>query len=85
MVYIHINKHKIAANKKHGTNEPVVAVRRTKSSKAVYCHEVNIDGPSRVVYSGNDKPILPCGARVVITTQAPIFPILDGKVLDPIK
>jgi hypothetical protein len=29
-------------------------------------------GPSRVIYGGNDKPLLNCGARVVIETDADI-------------
>ena len=34
-----------------------------------YCNAVAILGPSRVVY-GHDKTLLPCGARVVIETEA---------------
>ena len=37
-----------------------------------YCHEVKILGESIVRYGGNDKPILPCGARVVIETTSDI-------------
>ena len=51
--YIHVNQHKIRANKKHGTNEPVITVKQGK--KNTYCHEVSIKGPSTVVYSGNEK------------------------------
>ena len=40
--------------------------------KNTYCHEVIINGPSRVRYGGNDKAILSCGARVVIETEADI-------------
>ena len=28
--YIHVNQHKIRANKKHGTNEPVITVKQGK-------------------------------------------------------
>jgi len=66
--YIHVNMHKIRANKKHGTNEPVITIKEGR--KNTYCHEVDILGPSRVRYGGNDKPILPCGARVVVETEA---------------
>ena len=68
--YIHVNQHKIRANKKHGTDEPVITVKQ--GSKNVYCHQVAILGPSKVTYGGNDKPILSCGARVVIETEAPV-------------
>jgi hypothetical protein len=33
---------------------------------------VEIHGPSKIVYGGNDKPLLPCGARVVIETEAEV-------------
>ena len=65
--YIHINQHKIRANKKHGTNEPVITVKSGRTN--TYCHEVKILGDSVVRYGGNDKPILPCGARVVVETE----------------
>ena len=66
--YIHVNQHKIRANKKHGTNEPVITIKEGR--KNTYCHSVEILGPSKLFYGGNDKPILPCGARVVIETES---------------
>lgn len=68
--YIHVNQHKIRANKKHGTNEPVITVKQGKSNR--YCHEVKINGPSTILYGGNDKPLLSCGARVVIETESEV-------------
>ena len=68
--YIHVNQHKILANKKHGTNEPVITIKEGK--KNTYCHSVEIVGPSKMYYGGNDKPILSCGARVVIETESDI-------------
>ena len=68
--YIHVKQHKIRANKKHGTNEPVITIK--EGSKNTYCHEVEVLGPSKIMYGGNDKPILSCGARVVIKTQSEI-------------
>ena len=68
--YIHINQHVIRANKKNNTNDPVITIKQGKSN--IYCHEVNILGPSRVVYGGNEKPLLSCGARVVIETEAEV-------------
>lgn len=69
---IHINQHRIRANAKHGTNEPVVTIKAGKSN--TYCHSVEILGPSRVVY----RPCKPlsCGARVWIETDSDI-------VIDP--
>jgi hypothetical protein len=74
--YIHVNQHKIRANKKHGTNDPVITIKEGRTN--TYCHEVKVLGDSIIRYGGNDKPILPCGARVVIETHAPIE-ILDPK------
>jgi hypothetical protein len=68
--YIHVNQHKIRANKKNGTDEPVITVKKGRTN--TYCHEVEILGPSRVVYGGNDKPLLSCGARVVIETESSV-------------
>ena len=66
MKRIHVNMHKVRANKKHGTNEPVLTIKESKSN--TYCHEVDILGPSKLVYRP-DKP-LSCGARVWIETNA---------------
>jgi hypothetical protein len=68
--FIHVNQHKIRANKKHGTDEPVITIKEGRTN--TYCHAVDIKGPSRVLYGGNDKPLLSCGARVVIETESEI-------------
>jgi|TARA_B100002051_G_C16234774_1_gene392095 hypothetical protein len=65
---IHINQHKIRSNKKHNLNEPVITVKTSKSND--YAHEVQVHGPSKVVYSP-DKP-LSCGAKVWIETDAEV-------------
>ena len=68
--YIHVNQHKIRANKKNGTDEPVITIKEGKTN--TYCHELKVNGPSVIKYGGNDKPLLSCGARVVIQTNAEI-------------
>lgn len=68
--YIHVNQHVIRANKKHDKNDPVITVKSGKNN--TYCHEVEILGPSKVIYGGNEKPLLNCGARVVIETESPV-------------
>ena len=68
--YIHVNQHKIRSNKKNGTDEPVITIKQGKNN--TYCYEVIIMGPSSVKYGGNDKPLLPCGARVVIETASEV-------------
>ena len=63
---IHVNQHIIKANRKHGSDDPVLTVKTYKTN--TYAHSVEIDGPSRVVYRP-DKP-LSCGALVWIETEA---------------
>ena len=69
---IHINMHVIRRNHKTGEREPVITVKTSKSND--YAHEVEIDGPSRIIYSP-DKP-LSCGARVWIETDSEVIPIV---------
>ena len=69
--YIHVNQHHIRSNKSKGTNLPVITVKQGK--KNTYCNEVEILGPSKVIYGGNDKPLLSCGARVVIITESEVI------------
>ncbi len=68
MKRIHVNMHKVRANKKHGKNEPVLTIKEGKTN--TYCHEVDILGPSKLVYRP-DKP-LSCGARVWIETTSSV-------------
>ena len=62
---IHINQHKIRRNAKTGEREPVITVKTYRSNE--YATYVNIDGPSKLVYSP-DKP-LSCGAKVWIEAK----------------
>ena len=66
---IHVNQHVVRSNKKHGKKEPVLTVKTYKSN--TYAHEVEINGPSKVIYSP-DKP-LSCGARVWIETESEVI------------
>ena len=74
---IHINMHTIRANKKHGKSDPVITCKTYKS--ITYGLELDISGPSKVVYSP-DKP-LSCGARVWIETDSQ-YVTIDGKKLE---
>ena len=65
---IHVNQHVIKANRKNGTNDPVLTVKTYKSNN--YAHEVIIDGPSKLVYRP-DKP-LSCGAHVWVETESEV-------------
>jgi hypothetical protein len=70
--YIHVNQHNIRSNKSKATTLPVITVKQGKSNR--YCNEVEILGPSRIVYGGegDSKPLLSCGARVVIETESEV-------------
>ena len=63
---IHVNQHVVRSNSKSGQRLPCLTVKTYKSN--TYANSVEIDGPSRVVYSP-DKP-LSCGAKVWIETEA---------------
>ena len=65
---IHINQHVIRRNSKTGERKPVITCKTYKTND--YAHEVEIDGPSKIIYSP-DNP-LPCGAKVWIETHAPV-------------
>jgi hypothetical protein len=65
---IHVNMHHIRYNNKHEDKKPVITVKTSSSN--TYGNEVEIHGPSKVVYSP-DKP-LPCGARLWIETTSEV-------------
>jgi hypothetical protein len=66
---IHVNQHVIKSNRKDGVLDPVLTVKTYKDNR--YAHEVEIQGPSKVVYSP-DKP-LSCGAHVWIETTSEVI------------
>ena len=66
---IHVNQHIIRKNYKNNENEPVLTCKTSKSNE--YAHEVEILGPSKVIYSPN-KP-LSCGAKVWIETESEVI------------
>ena len=68
---VHVNQHVIRSNKKNNQQEPVLTVKTYKTN--LYCHEVEIKGPSKIIYSP-DKP-LSCGARVWIETNEEVVVI----------
>jgi hypothetical protein len=63
---IHVNKHVIAKNLKHGTDLPAISIQHTGGPTPA--RVVAIHGPSLM---RSDKP-LKCGARVYIETTAEI-------------
>lgn len=75
---IHVNQAVIRRNHKTGSNDPVLTVKSSKTNR--YAHEVEILGPSKLVYAGPGgvrKP-LSCGARVWIETESDVLIRVDG-------
>jgi hypothetical protein len=64
---IHVNRQNVAMNAKDGKNRPVYTIKQ--GGKTIYAEEVFVDGPSHLVYSGEQ---LACGARAWIETTAPL-------------
>ena len=65
LTHITVNQHVIRSNKKNKENEPVVRVQQ--GSRTGYCHEVEITGKCRIIYSPHSP--LGCGARVWIEIE----------------
>ena len=65
---IHVNQHIIKSNDRSGDREPVLTVKTYKSND--YGSQVEIRGPSRVVYRP-DKP-LSCGAVCWVETESEV-------------
>jgi len=66
---IHVNQHIIKHNRKTESNDPALTVKTYKSNN--YAHEVDILGPSKIVYRPQ-KP-LPCGAHCWIETESQVI------------
>ena len=67
MKIIHVNRQHIAMNAKDGKNRPVYTIK--DKGRVRYAREVIINGPSRLVYNGNQ---LSCGARAWIETSSEV-------------
>lgn len=74
---IHVDKHVIAANLKHGRNDPPITIQTSKGSHK--CFGVDIRGPSRFMYRPT-KP-LSCGARLFVETKAEIVSNDSGIII----
>lgn len=68
---IHVDQKRIRANAKLGTNMPVLTVQA--QGGPYKAHEVEIRGPSKMVYDGRT---LSCGARCWVETVAEVATIV---------
>ena len=66
--FIHVNQHIIKSNLKHDQNDPVFTIKVGRSGKAIKAFSVSTERQCLFSYGGNEKPLLPCGARVVAST-----------------
>jgi hypothetical protein len=69
MYYTHVNANTIRSNKKNGTSNPAVRFQKGKYGRPTYAFEVEFPAGSRVIYKPDGDPLLPCGARLVITSE----------------
>lgn len=72
MTIIHVNSNTIRSNKKHGKSDPPLSIRRTRSAKAQYAHQVSlVDQQGQVVARVVYQPETPlsCGAQIWIETE----------------
>lgn len=74
---IHVNRQHIAMNAKDQGNRPVYTIKMGGQTR--YAREVEILGPSRMVYSGEQ---LTCGARAWIETDADLNLIDEMSFLE---
>lgn len=65
MAIIHVNRQHISMNAKDNANRPVYTIK--DGGRIRYAREVEILGPSRLVYNGDQ---LNCGARAWIETNS---------------
>lgn len=71
---IHVNRQNIAMNKQDGKNRPVYTIKTKGQIKPRYAQEIEIEGPSRLVYNSKG---LKCGAKAYIETNSNI--VLIGE------
>jgi hypothetical protein len=61
-----VNRGTIDANRNRGEDAPPFTIRKGKHGKPRYASRVRLPAGAEMIYSAHD-PILPCGARAVIT------------------
>lgn len=71
--WIHVNKNRISSRLKGNTTEPVVRMQQGKYGKPTYGEEIALydeagNEVARFISKLEGDPLLPCGARVAVTT-----------------
>lgn len=67
ILIVAVNRNRIASNRKHNRDDPVLRICEGKYGKPRYANEVEAFGRVRVVYRP-DAP-LPCGARAWVEIE----------------
>lgn len=60
MIVATVNRHRVAKNRKTGSNDPVLRVSRGRYGQARYTSRLEFNGKGRLIYDVNNP--LPCGA-----------------------
>lgn len=66
MYYVHINRNVIDSNRKNGTNDAPISIKRGRNRLVGRAFDVMVAN-GRIRYDAGG--ILPCGAKVVIETE----------------
>jgi hypothetical protein len=69
---IHVNKHVIGANAKHGKDDPAITIQTSAGSFT--CRKASWEGPTSIVHNETDP--LSCGAKVWVETRAALVVVL---------
>ena len=64
--FTHVNRNKIASNRKNNETEPVVRFQKGVYGRPTYATRVRLHGTSEVLY--DPAGLLPCGAQLVISS-----------------
>jgi hypothetical protein len=64
--FTHVNRNRIASNRKHNEVEPVVRFQKGVHGAPTYATRVRLHGTSEVLY--DPEGLLPCGAQLVISS-----------------
>lgn len=74
---IHVNMHIIRKNRETGASDHPITVKVGKENH--YGSQIFIGGSSWLRYSPQ-KPLLPCGARLILECSCQV--VIDGEIID---
>lgn len=80
-IYVVMNRHRIAANRKAAREDrfPVVRVTRGLHGTPMYCDRVIFHGPSELL-NGLGEAVMPCGATIALRTEGAVTMVTEGQL-----